>query len=111
MNNSGIEIAGFQNIGIALLFTIPIIAFFWFLNRKSRSILETWAKENSFELLHFRQSAENPFGLTSRGQTIYSVRVRDHAGNERSGWVRCGSFGGGVLFGDKADVKWEDDAA
>jgi len=98
MNNNGIEIASVVDTSITIFLLAWVIGFFWFVNRRSRSILQTWAKKNGFEILHFRQSCENPFGLSSKGQTVYSVKVRDRAGNERSGLVRCGSFFSGVLM-------------
>ena len=41
---------------------------------------------------------------------IFWVRVRDGGGLERSGWVRCGSYRGGVAR-SQAEVKWETNAA
>jgi hypothetical protein len=103
-----------KDYGITIFLLAWVIGFFWYSNVRSRSILEKWAAENSLEILHFKKewNTDAQFsGMTSKGQAIYSVKVRDHAGNERSGWVRCGSCPGGVLFSNKAEVIWKDDVA
>lgn len=82
----------------------------WFYSR-SRSVLKQWAKASEYEILHseLRNLLRGPFFWTSsKGQTVYYVKVRDRDGHERSGWVRCGSFWNGV-FSDKAEVRWEDE--
>jgi hypothetical protein len=77
---------------------------------RSKDILKKWADSNKFEILHSERRLFST-GLfkwwhISRGQHLYFVRVRDEAGRERSGRVRCGSFFGGVLFGDDVEVRW-----
>ena len=47
------------------------------------------------------------FWTSSRGQTVYCVTVEDEQGNQRHGWVRCGSWLFGLLS-DNVDVRWED---
>jgi uncharacterized protein YcfJ len=75
-------------------------------------ILRKWAGKNVFELLEKKCHYFNykgPFDLwtTSNSQVVYSVRIRDRQGNERTGWVRCGTFLGGVFFSNKAEVRWD----
>jgi hypothetical protein len=79
---------------------------------RGRSLLSRWAEDNSFQILHseIRTLLGGPFTLTSsRNQIVYSVRVRDRAGNEKSGWVRCGSFWFGISS-DKTEVRWKDES-
>lgn len=77
-------------------------------------MVRKWADANEFEILRSEMCLFNGGSgewetPTSRGQIIYSVRLRDRAGRERSGWLRVGSFFGGVLFGSgAAEVKWKE---
>ena len=99
-------------IGLFVLVGILMVAsMIWHFSR-SRSVLEQWAEANGYEILHseFRNLFRGPFFWTSsKGQTVYYVRVRGRDGHERSGWVRCGGFWAG-LFSDKAEVRWEDES-
>ena len=80
-------------------------------SRAKRSI-QVWAEENGLEVLQAdrRSMRTGPFQwwTTSRGQIIYLVRVRDRDGRERSAWVRCGSYLGGVTFSEKIEVRWDE---
>jgi hypothetical protein len=81
---------------------------------RARAILQKWAAANRFELLEIKRpffSGGFSFFTTSRGQVVYWVRIRDARGKQRAGWVRCGSYLGGVLFSDAAEVKWSNDGA
>jgi hypothetical protein len=103
--NSGFRVFVFLLIGTAVIGSIM-----WHYSR-SRSVLEQWAAENGFEILHadYRNLFRGPFfWTTSRGQTVYYVKVRDSRGTERSGWVRCGGWFFGLMT-DKAEVRWEDE--
>jgi hypothetical protein len=89
---------------------VLVVYMAWFFSR-SRSVLEHWAEANGYEILHseYRNLFRGPFVWTSsKGQSVYYVRVRARDGHERSGWVRCGGFWAG-LFSDKAEVRWEDE--
>jgi hypothetical protein len=80
----------------------------WHFSR-SRSVLERWAEQHSFEIVHseYRFFFQGPFFWTTfRGRTVYRVKVRDGSGELHSGWVRCGSFFLGLLS-DKAEVRWD----
>ncbi len=95
-------------LGIIVLAVVGIVSLAWHFSR-SRSVLEQWAEENGFEILQseYRNVTRGPFfWTTSRGQTVYYVRVRDPQGMERTGWVRCGGWFLG-LMSDKAEVRWE----
>ena len=94
---------------ILLVAIVAIGSMAWHFSR-SRSILEQWAAEQGFEIVHreYRSFRRGPFfWTTSKGQTVYYVTVRDSTGNQRSGWVRCGGWFLG-LMADKAEVRWED---
>jgi hypothetical protein len=77
----------------------------WF---RSKFLLRKWAKENGFELVKMNLPwfCSSPFWWTSRRQEVLRIRVRDHNGRERSGWVRCGGWWLGVLV-NKIEVEWD----
>jgi len=104
---SAIDILRYLAIGIALC--IGVVVLYRFVVARADKILRRWAMENHFELLHFERcfftGGFSPF-TTSRNQIVYFVRVRDGEHQERSGWVRCGSFS--HPFGNQTDVKWKD---
>jgi hypothetical protein len=76
---------------------------------QSRKILEGWAAGSGFNILRAERRVfwMGPFWWrTSKGQAVFYVTVLDQEGRERSGWVRVGSYFGG-LFSDKVTVQWE----
>ena len=92
---------------LLLMGAIVLITYVTWFFLRSRSLLHRWASANGFQILDSRFSPSGPLSWTSsRSQTIYFVRVRDKEGQERRGWVRCGSFWVGV-FSDKIEVRWE----
>lgn len=98
-------------LGVVVLAIVAFAYLAWHFSR-SRSVLEQWADENGFEILssEYRNLFRGPFSwTTSKGQTVYYVRVRDRQGTERTGWVRCGGWVLG-LMSDKAEVRWEDES-
>jgi hypothetical protein len=73
----------------------------------SRSLLHHWASTNELHILNSGLTSSGPLSWTSsRSQIIYYVKVRDKEGQERRGWVRCGSFWMGV-FSSKTEVRWD----
>jgi hypothetical protein len=80
--------------------------YIYFLVSRSKYLLNKWADENHFELLHaeHRIFRKGPFPWSSRQQVVYRVRVRDDQGREREGWVRCGGWWAGV-FSDKVEAE------
>jgi hypothetical protein len=84
----------------------------WLVKSRSGAILQKWAKENGFEILWRKQKflVTGPFKwwTNSRNQTIFHLGVRDQSGRERSAWVRCGSYIGGVIFSDQIEVRWDE---
>ena len=81
--------------------------------KRAKSILQNWAHDNGFHIVSFEKRyliATGPFRwwTNSRGQVVYFIQVRDREGTQRSGWLRCGSFFGGVLGSRKAEVRWDD---
>ena len=99
--------------GIAILLIAAFIGWDSLRISRSRSILRSWDAWNGFQILSFRRAfisgAFNPF-TTSRCQVVFWVSIRAGAGHERSGWVRCASYWGG-LSRDQAEVKWEPNAS
>jgi len=95
---------------IALLVAAVVLAISWHLGR-SKSLLEQWAAENHYRILRqeLRYLFKGPYFWTStKGQTVYHVVVEDSAGNQRGGWVRCGSWWFGLLS-DNVEVRWDDE--
>jgi hypothetical protein len=74
----------------------------WF---RSRFLLKQWAKANGFELVKMSipWTTPGPF-IVSRRQAVYQIRVRDHSGQERDAWAKCGGFWLGFLV-DKVEVE------
>jgi hypothetical protein len=100
-----------QAIVFGMVVVVAIALVVWSFSR-GRTLLNRWAEENRFRIIHaeVRHLCAGPFTWTkSRNQIVYYVRVSDRDGKERKGWVRCGSYFGG-LASDKTDVRWEDDA-
>src|SRR3954469_4555687 len=86
-----------------------ILSFAWQFGR-SQSLLDTWAAENGYHIIHkeYRNFFRGPFfWTTSKGQTVYYVTVQDKAGWTRSGWVRCGGWWLGLLT-DHVEVRWDE---
>jgi hypothetical protein len=101
---------GFQVLLFVVFCFVVIASIRWHFSR-SRSVLEQWADEHGFEIVHseYRHLARGPFfWTTSKGQAVYYVRVRNSKGTERLGWVRCGGWFFGLMT-DKAEVRWEDE--
>jgi hypothetical protein len=96
----------------AIFFITLIVSVIWWFDKCSNDILKKWGDEHGFKVLWKEQRYlffTGPFKWKSRNQTIYFLKVRDRDGCERSGWVRCGSFIGGVFFSDKIEVRWDDE--
>jgi len=94
-------------VGVVILLVIASV--FWHYSR-SRSLLQQWADENGFVIVHseYRSFFKGPyFWTSSKSQTVYYVTVRDRDGNERNGWVRCGGLFLGLLS-DRTDVRWDE---
>jgi hypothetical protein len=97
----------------ALVVALVVIAgyFTWYFPR-SRTLLEHWAARSGVQIIHAQRRwlFQGPYFWTgSRWQPVFRVKVRDHHGHERSGWVLCGGFLSGV-FSDQATVTWDDRA-
>lgn len=93
------------------ILTLILGSYFWS-NVRSKMILEKWTIENGFQIIDSKKAFfRGGFGwlTTSRNQKVYSITVRDEKGRERSGWLRCGSYFGGIFWSDKAEVKWKED--
>jgi len=77
-----------------------------------RATLRAWANEGGLQIVGFKKknlTNRGPFrwATNSPNQSIFHVRVRDREGRERTGWIRCGSYLGGMLFSKKVEVKWD----
>jgi hypothetical protein len=89
-----------------------LIGLFWLQIVRMRATLRAWANEGGFQIVGFKKknlTNRGPFrwATNSPNQSIFHVRVRDREGKERTGWVRCGSYLGGMLFSKKVEVKWD----
>lgn len=102
-------------VGLVLLLIVcPVVILLTFLWRKSRTdeILANWARENNVEVVESESRPfRGPFFWSSNDhQTVRRIVVRDCDGNERSGYIRCGSYFGGLLS-EQTKVKWDDEEA
>lgn len=93
------------------LVVMAVVAIYvaWFFAR-SRSLLQRWAAANGYVILHAeaRNFRRGPLlWASSKNQAVYFVRVRDQAGQERSGWLLLGGYWSG-LFTSETQVKWEE---
>ena len=102
----------FTQLFFALVLIAAFIAWVRLFSRRGLSILREWAANNHFELITYqeRSAGGGPFKWwrNGRGQIIFSITVRDETGQERAGWVRCGSYLRGV-FVKKVEVQWADE--
>jgi hypothetical protein len=97
---------------LAVALAVIVGYFAWFFPR-SRSLLAQWAARRGVQLIHSdrRWLFQGPYFWTgSRWQPVFRVKVRDHQGRERSGWVLCGGSLSGV-FSNQATETWDEDAA
>jgi hypothetical protein len=96
-------------LGIGLMIALVGYGIYW-QHVRSRSLVRTWAERSGLELLscEMRFFRRGPFFWTSsKGQTIFFVKVQDGQNRVRYGWVRCGGWWLG-LFSDKTEVRWQD---
>jgi len=96
---------------IVLAVVFMIASAIWYY-RRAQSLLQRWADENGLQIMasQHRILDRGPFfWTTGRGQVVYYVTVVDAAGRTRRGYVRCGSFWGGLLS-DKTEVRWDESA-
>lgn len=101
----------FRAFLMALVFIAIWLGLFFALLKREETVLRRWAKPEGFEIIVFKRAffaGGFSWLTTSRSQRVFSVTIRDREGRERSGWVRCGSYFGGILFSDDAEVKWKD---
>lgn len=92
-----------------LPFVMLIIAIVWWSDKRSKEILQRWAQNGELTLLlsEKRYFCTGPFFMNHfRSQMIFRIAVRDNAGTERSGWIRIGSWLGGVTS-DTTRVIWD----
>jgi hypothetical protein len=71
-------------------------------------ILKQWAQETGIEIVSAekRYLRLGPFFVSTRGQFVFRIVVKDQAGMQRTGWLRVGGLITGV-FSDRAEVKWD----
>ena len=102
------SVEGGAVLAVIALAALVTLSLYWS-HRRSNHLLKAWAEENRIIILNAEERwfRRGPFfWSTGKGQTVYYVTVRDEAGRQRSGWVRCGSFWGG-LFSSKVEVRWD----
>ena len=97
---------------VFLFIALLVVAYIFgrFGRSRSQDILRYWASRNGYHLIEqkYVRFFKGPFFWTSaKGQSVYRVVVEDGAGFRRSGWVRCGSWGWGILS-NETQVYWDD---
>jgi len=93
-----------------ILVLVAIVAGFAWSHSRGKSMLETWAYQNGYEILSREECwlFRGPFfWSSSKGQKVYKVSLRDADGIVRNGYVRCGSYWIG-LWSDKVELRWDD---
>jgi hypothetical protein len=86
------------------LLIVPMLAaayaaWVWTRSRSS-TMLNAWAEENgcTIESRRYCHFWRGPFFFTSsRGQVVYRITLRDKAGDEWTGWARCGGWFWGLM--------------
>jgi len=96
-----------------LLVLVALVAsigsFYWYY-RRSVEMLRSWARQNDYHIIsrERRVIRTGPFFLTTgRWQAVFRIIIQDPEGYTRNGWVRVGSFWGG-LFSDKVETRWDE---
>jgi hypothetical protein len=77
---------------------------------RGEAILNHWAARSGCEILQRNYAwlfAGPFFWTTNRSQMVFRVVVLDQFGTTRKGWVRCGSWWGGILT-DAAEARWDE---
>ena len=96
-------------VAIAVLFLVAFMgAVFYLQYLRARSLLESWAVQNGFEILQRKLSGfdDGRFcGTSYRAQFVWRFAVRDHQGRVLNGYLRCGGPFVGVLS-SKTEVRW-----
>jgi hypothetical protein len=98
---------------VAVVALVVLVVYYAWYFPRSRSVLERWAARNGVQIIHSerRWVFQGPYFWTgSRWQPVFRVKVRDHHGHERSGWVLCGGFLSGA-FSEEAKVRWDENTA
>jgi hypothetical protein len=96
---------------VVLLIGVGVSCAVWGVTR-SNDMVDRWAADNGYRLIskERRFLRRGPFLLTtSKGQSVHYVTVEDANRDQRSGYLRCGSWLGG-LMSDKVQVHWDDEA-
>jgi hypothetical protein len=87
------------------------LIFFRWLFSRARFVLNKWVEQNNYRLLEV--SYARPWWLLvwalAGKRVVYRVRVRNLFGEERVGWVMCGSLLWG-LCSDRVKVTWDKQA-
>jgi hypothetical protein len=100
-----------QALGVfAMVVLVAFVGFTIYVQmRRAQMLLRGWAQGHGYEIVEaeHRLFRKGPYMWSARGQAIYRVRVRDPAGVERQGWVRCGTWWGGV-FANKVESRWDE---
>ena len=91
-----------------LIIVISILAVVLYLTySRARSILETWADENGYQILSSnpRFLGRGPYTYTLMGkQWVFHVVVRASDGTTKTGYVKLGSFLWGVMV-NRAEAR------
>jgi hypothetical protein len=103
----GAIVGGVCGVLIAVFFMSRLIAI------RTKAILNKWATENGVEIVlgkvrRFPFKGPFKWWTNGRGQIVCFLKVRGRDGQERSCWIRCGNRFGGIWFGSRTEVKWED---
>ncbi|WP_052573963.1 hypothetical protein [Haloferula sp. BvORR071] len=96
---------GFLIVGFICLAIVNMV---W-REKRGSELVYGWARENGYRLMRADRClfSKGPFFWgTSKSQIVFRVVVQDTDGMQRSGWVRCGSWLGGLLS-NKTEARWD----
>lgn len=102
-----------SNIFVGFLFLVLALSPFYMVwyNRRVQYVVNQWAQSQKFKVISCRRGWFPPrkfFWTTSRSQVFMRVRVWDGAAKqEREGWVRVGSYLGGIWGGVECEAFWD----
>ena len=94
----------------AIFTAVFVTAVIFLTTARADTILENWALRSGYRVVsrNYAWFFKGPFFWTSnRNQVVFRITAQDQSGNMRSGWVRCGSWWGGILS-DDAEVRWDE---
>ena len=93
----------------ALLLVVDCFVVVWIIRKlygRARRSLERWVDDQGYSLVAGKLALfrKGPYTWTSsNAQMVFRITILDERGQERTGWVRCGSWIMHAAFSDDVD--------